>query len=98
MFSALIWASDFSHFEESPVGLGVERNLILSSAHHCAREMIVTHGKFRLAAKLIFHKITQNTIKEKNQILLNIFITNNSHINYTLLPYKFFNIKCKCMR
>jgi hypothetical protein len=60
--------------EEELVDLGVERNLIVSSAHHCAREIIVTHGKFQFAAKLIFQKIIHNTIKEKNQILFKIFI------------------------
>lgn len=74
IFSALIWASVFSHIEALLVGLGVERNLMLSSAHHCAREIIVTHGKFQFAAKLKFQIINQNIIKEKNQILLKIFI------------------------
>lgn len=74
IFSALIWASVFSHVEALLVGLGVERNLIDSSAHHWAREMIVTHVKFQSAAKLKFQTINQNTIKEKNQILLKIFI------------------------
>ena len=47
---------------------------MLSSAHHSAREMIVTHGKFRLSAKVTFEITIQNKIKEKNQILLKIFI------------------------
>jgi hypothetical protein len=36
--------------------------------------MIVTHGKFQSAAKPIFKIITQNTIKEKNQILFKVFM------------------------
>lgn len=76
IFSALICSSVFSHFCEVPVGLGVERNLIDSSAHHSAREIIVTHGRFQSEAKLIFHTIIQNINKEKNQNLLIIFIRN----------------------
>jgi hypothetical protein len=59
------------------VGLGVLRNLRDSSAHHSAREIIVTHGKFQFDAEVIFNRIIQNIIKEKNQILFKIFIKIN---------------------
>jgi hypothetical protein len=68
--SALICSSVFSHVEELLFGLGVLRNLIVSSAHHCAREIIVTHGRFQLAANPTSHKIIQRKTKEKNQIIL----------------------------
>jgi hypothetical protein len=74
IFSAFICASLFVHVEDLSVGLGVLRNLMLSSAHHCAREIIVTHGKFQFDAKLTFQTTSQNITIEKNRILLNIFI------------------------
>jgi hypothetical protein len=55
-------------------GLGVERNLIDSSAHHSAREIIVTHGKSRFPALDIFPINIQINSKEKKQILFNVFI------------------------
>jgi hypothetical protein len=68
--SDLICSSVFSHVEEFLLGLGVLRNLIVSSAHHPAREIIVTHGRFQLTANPIFHKIIQRKTKEKNHIIL----------------------------
>ena len=95
IFSALICASVFSHLELLVV-LGVLRNLILSSAHHSAREIILTHGKFQLAANPIFHNTIHNKSKEKNQILPKFFITTiNSQINNQQTYYKFFINKYK---
>ena len=75
IFSAFFCSSVFSVFEVlDDVDLGVLRNLIDSSAHHSEREIIVTQGKFHLAAKLIFQIINQNIIREKKLILLVIFI------------------------
>ena len=79
------------------VGLGVERNLMDSSAHHSAREIIVTHGRFQSEAKLIFHTIIQTINREKNQNLPIIFIRNLLLYKY-VETYKFFFRKCKQMK
>jgi hypothetical protein len=73
MFSAFICSSVFSHFEVL-VGLGVLRNLIDSSAHHSAREIIVTHGKFRLSALEKFQINIHINNNETNQIFFRMFI------------------------
>ena len=49
IFSAFISASVFSHFELL-IGLGVLRSLKDSLAHHSARVIIFTQGRFQLAA------------------------------------------------
>jgi len=75
---------------EEVLPLGVERNLIVSSAHHSAREIIVTHGKFQSVAKLKSQIINQIRSKEKNQILLKIFIIHNYTKNKHIYLYKVF--------
>jgi hypothetical protein len=90
IFSAFICSSVFSSVEEVLVGLGVLRNLIVSSAHHCAREIIVTHGKSRLPAFDIFQAIIHINNKPKNQILYNIFMCQRTSNKQQFKIIKFF--------
>lgn len=96
MFSAFICSSVFSHFWEELVGLGVLRNLIDSSAHHWAREIIVTQGRFQFQALETFQMKVQIKNTEKNQNIFRkfIFFVTLDNIKHTCF-YKVFLKKCK---